>query len=273
MGSVIEIDSFCRNLSGIWDQKVLRRFLLAAITVILFPLTAAAQPEGEFGTWPFPEAVDSLPDGTHPGQPFNGFPGNYRKNIDWMAIPQWMAGDWLSKDYRILKTYDHVNNQLKTIPSSTIAPFADHFGDQIDRQGTVWSCNFTPFITNIKLENLIDSQLTIGVKPLETRDDQVALWNRVLHVLYEPNSQRIHDSYTEERVTEFAPSGPMMITAQSTSRFYNPDGDPIFTTNSVRLMRLTQQFRPQRQRNGVDLPQSLFEYFQATGRSDLISNE
>jgi hypothetical protein len=232
-----------------------------------------AQPEGEFGSWPFPESVDELPDGTRPGQAFNGFPNNYRKNVDWMSIPSWLAGDWISKDLRILKTYDHTNGSLKTLASSTVAPFADHFGDQTDRQGTVWSCNFTPFITNVPLDPLIDSQLCVGMKPLEVRDDGVALWQRVYHVLFVPQNHSIHDSYTEERVTEFTPQGPGMVTAQSTARFYNPAGDPIFTTNSVRIMRMTKPYKPLQQRNGVNLPVSLGEYLQATGRSDLVFTE
>ncbi|MBX3137737.1 hypothetical protein KF707_16050 [Candidatus Obscuribacterales bacterium] len=254
-----------------------RLIVLVVALTIFIPAHALAQadegaegpPEGEFGNWPFPGSVDELPDGMRPGQAYTGFPNNYRKNVDWMSIPSWLAGDWASKDLRIMKTYDHTNGTLKTIPSSTVAPFADHFGDQTDRQGTVWSCNFTPYITNLPLDQLTDSQLTIGMKPLEVREDGVALWQRVLHVLLTPNNA-IHDSYTEERVTEFSPQGPGMTMAQITARFYNPAGDPIFTTNSMRIMRKVKQYQPLQQRNGINLPMSLSEYLQSTGRPELM---
>jgi len=239
--------------------------------MVLMPLAASAQelPEGEFGSWPFPGSVDALPEGAHPGKPFNGFP-SYQRTIDWMAIPAWLAGDWMSKDYRIMKSFDHNSGSLRTIPTSSVTPIADHFGDQLDKQGTVWSCNFTPFIMNVPVESLLDSQMTIGLKPIEVRDDQVALWQRVLHIIHNPANNSIHDSYTEERVTEFQPQGPGMIMAKSTSRFYNPNGDPTFTTNALRIMRLTTKFRPQQQRAGINLPMSLSEHLQATGRGDLI---
>lgn len=255
-------------------RLVIRLILLVAVLISLTHSAAWAQPEGEFGQWPFPESVDELPRELYPGQPFNGFPNNYRKTVEWMSIPGWLAGDWASKDLRILKTYDHTNGSLKTIPSSTVAPFVDHFGDQTDRQGTVWSCNFTPYLTTLPLDQLVDSQLTIGMKPLEVKEDGVALWQRVFHVIHNPaNNNSIHDSYTEERVTEFIPQGPGMIMAQVTSRFYNPAGDPTFTTNSVRIMRQMKPYRPLQQRNGVNLPLSLSEYLQATGRGDLVFSQ
>ncbi len=238
--------------------------------MILMPLSASAYPQGEFGPWPFPDSVDELPNETHPGKPFNGFP-NYQRTIDWMAIPEWLAGDWLSKDYRVLKSWDHRKQFLTTIPRGTVAPIADHFGDQVDSQGTIWSCNITPFMYTIPLQNFANAQLTIAMKPLEIRADGVALWQRVYHVIYDPNNQSIFDSYTEERVTEFAPSGDNMITAKSTSRFYDENGNATSTTNSVRLMRRTTAFKPLGERLGVNLPISLSEHLQATGRGDLVS--
>lgn len=248
---------------------LLRIILLVLALMILIPSAGFAQAEGEFGTWPFPESVDQLPQGLFPGEAFNGFP-NRQRNIDWMAIPNWLAGDWMSGDLRILKSFDHVGGKLRTIPSSTHAPISDHFGDQVDRQGTIWSCNFTPFIVEMNLEQLIDSQLTIGMKPLDVRDDQVALWQRVYHVLHYPQNNMIHDSYTEERVTEFAPQGPGMIMAQCTSKFFDANGDARTTTNSVRIMRQTKAFKPGQQRVGINLPASLSEHLQATGRGDLV---
>lgn len=247
-----------------------RIILLVLALLILVPSTGFAQAEGEFGTWPFPESVDQLPKELCPGETFNGFP-NRQRNIDWMAIPEWMAGEWLSGDLRIMKSFDHVSGKFVTIPTSTHAPIADHFGDQYDKQGTVWSCNFTPFIVNMKMsDQLMDSQETIGMKALEVRDDQVALWQRVFHVLYYPHNNVIHDSYTEERVTEFAPQAPGMMMAQCTSKFFDANGDARTTTNSMRITRQTKAFRPGQQRVGINLPASLSEYFQATGRGELI---
>jgi len=237
--------------------------------MIMLPSSGFAQPaDDEFGKWPFPGSVDELPETLRPGQAFNGYP-NRQRAIDWMSIPFWLAGDWMSGDLRIMKSYDHVNDKLQTIPTSTTAPIADHFGDQVDKQNTVWSCNITPFVSNMKLDNLMDSQLTIGMKLLEANDEGVALWQRVYHVLYYPNSQ-IHDSYTEERVTEFSPQGPGLIMAQCTSKFFDSMGEARTTTNSLRIMNQTKKFRPLGQRAGINLPASLSEHLQATGRGELI---
>jgi hypothetical protein len=246
-----------------------RTILLVLAFVILLPSTGFAQPaDDEFGRWPFPGSVDELPEGTRPGEAFNGFPDRQR-NIEWFAIPEWLAGDWASGDLRILKSYDHVNDKLRTIPSSTVVPMSDHFGDQVDRQGTIWSCNFTPFIINMQLAGLTDSQLTIGMKPLEVNDEGVAIWQRIYHVLFLPNNQ-IHDSFTEERVTEFAPQAPGMIMAQCTSKFFDAHGEARTTTNSLRIMRRGKPWKPQAQRAGINLPMSFSEFLQATGRGELI---
>lgn len=247
-----------------------RIILIVLALIIWLPAAGFAQPaEDEFGSWPFPNAVDELPKEICPGEFFNGFPSRQR-NIDWMAIPEWLAGEWVSRDLRIMKSYNHVSGELRTIPTSTNHAMRDHFGDQYDKQGTVWSCNFTPFIVNSHLDNnLEDSTLTIGMKPLEVREDQVALWQRIFHVLYLPNKQ-IHDSYTEERVTEFAPQQPGMIMAQCTSKFFDCNGDARTTTNSMRIMHQVKPFQPGQIRAGINLPASLNEHLQATGRGDLM---
>ncbi len=254
-------------------MTALYRLTLLVFTVFLFcAVPAFAQDEsGEFGRWPFPDSVDALPKECHPGQPFAGFP-RYQRTVDWMAIPNWLAGDWLSKDYRILKTLEHSTGVVRTIPTSTISPIADHFGDQIDNRGNAWSCNITPFTNHVLLQQqgMQDSQYVFGMKALEVKADQVAVWQRIIHAIVNPQNNQIHDSYTEERVTEFIPSGEGMITAQGTSAFYDPNGEATYTTNTVRLMRLTKPFRPAAQRFGVDLEGSFIEYLQNSGRGNLV---
>lgn len=250
------------------------RIVLTVLTILVFSVPAAfAQmdyPQGEFGNWPFPEVVDPLPSDMQPGRQFKDFP-KYQRAIDWMAVPPWLAGDWRSTDYRTLKTYDHNTNLLYTIPRGSHSPMDDHFGDQQDRNGGVWNCNITPYVMNALINDQNGMQYIIAMKPLENNNDQLVLWQRIIHCIVDAQ-KIIQDSYTEERVTQFSESdSPGVVIAQANSRFYDGGhGKAYVTASSVRMMRCNHPFALMSQRFGVNLPASFYEFLQNTGRGDLV---
>jgi len=252
-------------------ERIVLRITLLLILFIFATAPAVAQPEGEFGPWPFPLSVDPLPNNMQQGKPFQGFP-TYQRNVDWMIVPPWLVGDWQSRDYRTLKAFDHTTGTLHTIPRGSVSPMADHFGDQQDKQGTVWNCNVTPYILESPINDQVGLEYTISLKPLDLKPDQLTLWQRVIHAIID-SSRIILDAYTEERVTQFTPADSGQVLAQATSRFYDTSGTAYRTSTSVRVMRLASPFKPLNQRLGVNLPMSFYEFLQTSGRTELLPTQ
>lgn len=260
-------------MSASREATVIARLALVFL-VLLFSIPAFGferYPKEEFGSYPYPEAMDPLPRELQPGNVFEGWP-NYRREINWVSIPKWMAGTWASRDYRILKKYDHTNGSLYTLAQGSYAPYKLVFGDLQDASGTIWTGLITPDIVQMPLQGSVDAQDTIGMRALEVTQEGVAMWRRVLHVVYTSGTGEIQDSFTEERVTEYTPSGSRIILARITNRFYDSQGRATHTTNGVRTFNKAGEFRPVFQRGGVDMLLTLSEHLQDAGRPDLIPN-
>ena len=245
------------------------RLLLVLLILLTVPCAVYAQPAGEFGTHKFSGSVEALPKEYQKGEVFQGWP-DWQPSIDWMALPDWMGGDWAASDYRIVKSYDHSTGALHTLPRGTHAPYKCHFGDLRDAQGTMWSALIIPDSQTFPLGTYSDCQCTVKIKPLEIQEQGVVLFEKVLHAIFDSATGVIHDTYTEERVTEITPSGNMMLMANSTNQFYDASGSPSQTTNGQRILKRVSQFKPTLNRNGMNLGVGLSEHLQMIGRTDLI---
>lgn len=254
-------------------QLAIILLILLPVAFALAPIEALAQSEDEFGSYPFAETIDEIPAELHAGQVYKGFP-NWRMNdVGWAAIPTWMAGNWNSTDTRIIKTLRHSDGTINGLPTSMRNTTNEHFGDQVDSRGTIWMGLITPYVVNETTEADNDAQDVIGIRPLEVQDHQVALWQRILHVVYSPNDNLIKESYTEERVSELSLIRPGMMQARLTFRHYDQKGEATWTVNALRIMRQTSAFRPLATRLGVNLKNSLYAYFRNTGNQVLIPGE
>ena len=249
-----------------------RLICLMAVFLIVSAAGALAQEEGVddgFGGYPFPGAVDGLPPESQPGQPFRGHPA-YQLHIEWAAIPTWLAGDWTSSDYRIMQSLNNQTGEQHNLPTSKNMVVVDHFGDLQDRQGTVWAAMMSPYVMNLPNSGFTDSQQVIGIKALSVSGDGIELWQRIVHVVYDPNSGAIQDSFIEERVSQIAPSGPGLALATVFNRYFDAAGRATVTTRAIRVMRRTRAFQPSGQRDGVDLQSSFAQYLTSSGRPELI---
>lgn len=247
--------------------------LLLPVTLALAPVAALAQSEEEFGSYPFAETIDEMPEELHPGQVYKGYPNWKMNEIGWAAIPTWMAGNWKSTDTRIIKTYKHADGTVYGIPTSVRNTTSAHFGDQVDSRGTVWMGLITPYVVNETTDADNDAQDIIGMRPLEVQDGQVALWQRILHVVYSPSDNIIKKAFTEERVSELSLIRPGMMQARVTFRNYDEHGEATWTVSALRIMRQVSPFRPLATRLGVNIKNSLYAYFRNTGNQVLIPGE
>jgi len=247
--------------------------LLLPVALALVPVAALAQSEEEFGSYPFADTIDELPEELHPGQVYKGYPNWKMNEIHWAAIPTWMAGNWKATDTRIIKTFKHEDGTLRTIPTSVRNTTSAHFGDQVDSRGTIWMGLITPYVVNETIEGINDAQDVIGMRPLDVQDGQVTVWQRIMHVVYDPNDNIIKDSYTEERVSELTLMRPGMMQARITYRNYNFNGESSWTISAIRIMRLVSPFKPLATRLGVNIKNSLYAYFRNTGNQALIPGE
>ncbi len=250
-----------------------RLILILTTVLLILPTRAfAAYPEGEFGTYQYPESQEALPSELEPGKEFKGWP-EWQRQIDWMAIPSWLASSWMSNDYRIVKRYDHQKDEIWTLSKGVLAPYKSQFGDLKDKQDKIWAANITPDVLNVGIDNKVDSENTVAIKPLEVQEEGVAMWQRLIHVVYDPQTRIIADSYWEERVTEYTPDGDWNLLARITNRFYDYGGSPTFTTNASRVMNKVKPFTPVYQRSGVDMALSLTEHLESIGQPGALDGE
>lgn len=247
--------------------------ILLPVALALAPMAALAQSEEEFGSFPFAESIDELPEELHPGQVYKGYPNWKMNDIGWAAIPGWMAGNWKATDTRIIKTFKHADGTVRGIPTSVRNTTSAHFGDLMDSRGTIWMGLITPYVVNEVMEGDNDAQDVVGMRPLEVQDGQVALWQRIIHIIYSSGDNLIKDAYTEERVSELSLVRPGMMQARITYRNYDHTGEATWTVSAIRIMRQTSAFRPLATRLGVDLKNSLYAYFRNTGNQVLIPGE
>ncbi len=249
---------------------------LAAIILLSpsFTLSCLADTEqGDFGPYVFPESVPPLPEEIQPGRDWKGFP-EFRLLVEWTQIPKWLSGNWFSKEYRIIKTYDYKEDMLYTLPMSRDTYATDHVGDVQDREGGIWYALISPEAVSYKKGNFIEYQDVIKVKCVNTYNLGFDIRQRIFHVIVDPNEQegrpKIIDAYTEERVNEYKPTRPDICTSTIYNRIFDRDGAPTHSTNSVRVLRRSTPFQHTATRCGVDLLQSFCDHMHDIGRDDLI---
>ncbi|MBP7860140.1 hypothetical protein KA183_00540 [bacterium] len=257
-------------------MKLFRVSIVFALLILLYPPFAlkcmADVEDGDFGPYIFPQGVPPLPDEIQPGQKWQGFP-QYRILVDWTQIPKWLSGNWTSKEYRILKTYDHREDMLYTLPMSRDTFAADHLGDMQDREGGIWHAMISPEQISYQKGNLIEYVDCIKIKAERVYDLGFDIRQRFYHVMVDPSEQgnpKIVDAYTEERVNEYKPTRPDICTATIYNRYFDSVGAPTHTTNSMRILRRSSPFQHTATRCGVDLTVNFLDHLREIGRDDLV---
>lgn len=217
-----------------------------------------------------PDTVMALPKELKGGQPFMGYP-KLSPQVSWHAIPPWLTGTWKSKEQRITRDMDYETGAWFTIPKVEAAISIESFGDLLDQERSYWHAIISPDINDFQIRQFVDTRNTISAKMLESSADRVRIWSRVFHIIYNPVGRQIVNSYTEEKVIEFQPTGRGRMEAQSYIRLYDSNGYLQKMAYTLRDYVRQVKFQPRRHRADIDLCGSLSSHLQYIGRHDLIN--
>ncbi|MCA9800793.1 MAG: hypothetical protein KC777_02345 [Cyanobacteria bacterium HKST-UBA02] len=244
-------------------------FLFSGLTFFGAVLPGSCQ-DSDYGPYELPGKVMEMPEELRPGNLFEGY-RPLQLHVQWHTIPHWLAGEWVSSQYRMLKSWDHSSGAYYTVPSSSNVYQHDHMGDLRDAKGTVWMALISPDITDVDMGNEIDCQNVIAIKVVKAEERSFALRKRIFHVEFDRQSRKINDAYTEEQVTEYALVGPSAVVAAVFNRFYDCYGSMTATTTGGRKLSREREFVNVPARNQIDLVLSLREHLQNVGLGDLIA--
>lgn len=211
-----------------------------------------------------------MPEELRPGNSFQGY-AELQVHVIWHSIPAWLAGDWVSSQYRVLKSWDHTTGAYYTLPSGSDAYNYYHLGDLADAKGTVWTALISPEIKDLDLGDRIDSQNVVATKIAHVTTTSFAIRERIFHVVINKQDRRILEAYTQEKVTEFGRVEGGMVVAAEYNTLYNADGTRTMTTNAVLVLKRRAQFAQVSFRNGVDLLISLSDHLQNVGLGHLVA--
>lgn len=240
------------------------------LLVIFLNFSPALADEKDPNPFNLPDTVMALPKELQAGQPFMGYP-NLTPQVSWHGIPPWFIGTWKSKEQRITRYVDYESGAWYTIPSVEAVISIESFGDLLDAEGTYWHAMISPGIQDFQKRQFIDTQNVISTKILECAGDHVLIWNRTFHIVYNPAGRQIATSYTEEKVTEYRPTGKVRMKAKSYMRLYDSNGQLQRSAYLLRHYVREQAFQPRRYRDNINLCDSLASHLQVMGRHDLIN--
>ncbi len=141
------------------------------------------------------------------------------KITKWYIIPRWIAGNWHRK-YETILTRDKV-----ILPSQPILSQTDYqMGVQKDKHGNIWTLYQTPKISGIDSDKEQVKNITMDLKILNTKNNNLILKTRSFQIYIDKATNRINKVQQNEIVSIYSPINSKQFQSLSRVDWYNGEG-------------------------------------------------
>ncbi len=144
------------------------------------------------------------------------------------------------------------------------------FGHQRDRLGTIWHAEILPFRADGNRGDSTDRRYVMDMSCLNSSPTAVALRFHSNVSRIDPGSSRVISTNQQEEIVTFRPDAQGAIATTSSTKTFDESGKPMIQAYSNAERTKIAEFVPVAQLNGIDLVNSLLQFFSANNMTDRL---
>jgi hypothetical protein len=192
---------------------------------------------------------------------------------EWFMIPKWLAGKWAKAGDLTVSLTDLQSGQ-KSFPNEWVDnKMQANWGHQVDKAGNIWHVNILPSERDGQSAGKTVRFLTVVQKCEKT--DESSLVTRTQYVVSEANfltGQSI-DMFQQESLNHYILTPQRDVVNVSTNRVFNYQGIPLRDGQLKSEYSRIAEFVTVPVLNGIDLKESLNEYLDSHGLTQLKTSD
>ena len=147
------------------------------------------------------------------------------------------------------------------------------YGDQVDKQGRIWSFDDCPFVVNGRYEDKITYGIFRTFDPVEETRDSITFKSLQTSVSVNPLTRQIETTVTKESITKFTTLGKDKCSTESSVKVFDMNGQPLQLYQVKSIRDKSQSFTPRNEFNGADLRDMLTEFLSHTDENFSRNNQ
>lgn len=265
-----------RNVRQFGVLTILRNFLFS--NFLLFSLIIETGNQALAKTFDLgvqhTEVLPSVSAELRPGATFNlaAVEAEGQSN-DWIKLPDWMCGNWrVGKETAVFRI-DFKTNKVDKQPFTYFARHDFQYGMQRDREGGIWHYIGTPYHSKTTLSQFTEYHL-VKSKDFTKADDQGVAFTTVMTVIRSNATSRILESFQQESITTYTPTGePGAIEMSASTKSFDANGKPRNQSDNVAKIKQASPFAEVDTYQGKDMKALFREYLISKGLDNLLPDE
>lgn len=191
----------------------------------------------------------------------------------WLAVPDWLAGTWESKEQTIFASYNHrTKTSLPDLPQKIAISRSSKIGCQTDSQGTVWHAA-APYSKSIDTANYTEHHQIEEISIVSSSPNSLVI--RSLDKVSRRsklNNEEI-DVFKEETITAYAPISDGIIKVDFSISDSDMDGNLLYSSKASSVQYRTSAFKRVDRDNRGNLRQMFRQCLLESGLEKLIPRE
>jgi hypothetical protein len=198
----------------------------------------------------------------------------------WWHVPDWLVGTW-----RNIGTVHEVSfrnlQASEEYQAGTSHPIAyqelEVIGLQSDRNGGVWTCVPTPYMSKDRIGTTLNVNLIDYVEPMSVKDDEVVLRLVATTLMVDLQTERIISVTQRESMQTYRPVQGGKILILASQRFFDDNGQPKYSRELLTHCHRMGHFVERNYWTGpstgmamIDLYESFVHYLRENKMEDLV---
>jgi hypothetical protein len=164
---------------------------------------------------------------------------------NWWRVPPWLVGSWHNVGRVTQLSFSNLETKESYQTRVTGINYPEHevIGLQKDRQGDVWTCVPTPYLSRDHVGQTMNVNLIDLADAVETNDNEVLLRLRATTLVIDSPSQIIKAVSQRESLQTYRPVSHGKILVLASMRFYDANGQPKFARELLTHCRRAADFQ------------------------------
>ncbi len=192
-------------------------------------------------------------------------------STEWFMIPAWLAGKWQKDGDLTVSTTDLKTGETVVHNQWVNNKMESTWGHRTDAAGNFWHVNLLPAERDGQSDGKLVRFLTVSQSCEKTDGRQLV--TRTHYVVSESNfwNGQPVDMFQQESLNHYFARSAQEYVNISTNRVFTYAGQPVRDGNLQSQFRKISGFYPLATLNGIDLKQSLNDYLESHGLSNLVA--
>lgn len=191
-------------------------------------------------------------------------------NNFWFRIPAWAAGTWKGETNTTYSKYWYQTGNRNFAVDTFMARGADTWGQQMDRNGNIWTYQGTNFWTVTEGQYYWTFSFVKSFDPIEVSAEKIVVQFLGYRVLVDKNTSMVLRSYQAESIQTYTTPLEGMKKVDGSIKVFDSYGRPICLSKVVSFDRRVLPFIRVDNRKGMDYRSLFDEYLSSHGLLDLL---